>query len=306
MTKVVAVGSINVDLCCYLDRWPEVHETVHAADFKQFLGGKGANQAAAAARLGADVTFIGAVGEAAYSDFAKDTLAAENMSLKLVEFPDEPTGMAFIDIAPNSDNMIRLVGGANAALSPSDIEAREEAFKKASVLLLQNEVPLSVSTTAAQLARKHGALVVMDPAPSPPEPWSAHVIGAFDIFTPNAVEAALYCGFVPETPETGREAAANITELFGCSAIVTMGGGGVAWFHEGADGWMGVPEVEPLDTVGAGDCFNGALATALVEDKNWSEALTFAVHAASISTTRRGAMNALPRRAEVQNQFDST
>lgn len=305
MRKIVVVGSVNVDLCCYLDRWPEVNETVHSADFKQFLGGKGANQAAAAARLGADVTFIGAVGELAYADFAKGTLAAENMSRDLVAFSDQPTGMAFIDIGPNSDNLIRLVRGANAALSPADIERRAHVFDGASLLLLQNEVPISVSAAAARLAKKHGATVVMDPAPSPTERWPDEIVSTFDVITPNAVEASLYCGFVPETAEAGRDAASKIAGLLGCSAIVTMGGNGVAWSHNGATDWTGIPEVDPLDTVGAGDCFNGAFATALAESKDWPDAIRFAVNAASISTTRRGAMSSLPMRAEVHSHLET-
>lgn len=304
MNMIVVVGSINIDLCCYLDRWPEVHETVQTADFKQFLGGKGANQAAAA-RLGADVTFIGAIGQAAYAGFAKDTLATENMALNLVEVPDTPTGMAFIDIAPNSDNMIRLVGGANASLTPDDIRARQDAFRGASVLLLQNEVPLSVSTTAAEIARKHGATVIMDPAPSPSTAWSQQVIRAFDIFTPNAVEASLYCGFIPETPSEGREAAAKIARNLGCSVIVTMGGKGAAWSHGASASWIDVPKIHPLDTVGAGDCFNGAFATALIEGCDWKDAMQFAINAASISTMRRGALTALPSREEVHKRLES-
>lgn len=305
MTKVIVVGSINVDLCCYLDRWPRAHETVFAQEFRQYLGGKGANQAVAAARLGADVTFIGAIGHAAYARFAQERLAAENMALNLVEFPQAPTGMAFIDIAPNSDNMIRLVGGANTELTPEDILARHMSFRGASVCLLQNEVPIAVSCAAAKLARQNGAMVVMDPAPSPPEPWDRDILNAMDVFTPNAVEAALYCGFVPDTPETGRSAALRIADQLGCSAVVTMGGNGVAWTHAGASGWLDVPHVIPVDTVGAGDCFNGAFATALVDGSDWPAAIQFALNAASVSTTRRGAMSAFPSRAEVNKPFET-
>ncbi|MEO0945411.1 MAG: ribokinase [Pseudomonadota bacterium] len=299
MSKVVVVGSINVDLCCYLDRWPKVHETVKSRAFKQFLGGKGANQAVAAARLGGDVTFIGAIGRAAYADFAETALKAEDLSLDLVEFADEPTGMAFIDIGPKSENIIRLVGGANAALGAADIEAREAAFEGASVLLLQNEVSEAVCSAAARLARKHGAMVVMDPAPSPPQPWHREITDGFDLFKPNAVEASLYCGFVPQSQEEGARAATAIAERLGCAALVTMGGDGVAWFRDGQTGWMDAPDVTPVDTVGAGDCFSGALAVALVEGMPWDDAVAFAAQAASLSTTREGAMASLPRRAEL-------
>ena len=299
MSKVLVVGSINVDLCCYLDRWPEVHETVKSKAFKQFLGGKGANQAVAAARLGADVTFVGAIGRAAYADFAMATLQAEQLSLELVEFENEPTGMAFIDIGPMSENIIRLVGGANAALRAADIQAREAAFENASVLLLQNEVPEAVCIAAAGLAQKHDVQVIMDPAPSPAEPWPKVVTDGFDLMTPNAVEASLYCGFVPNTRNDGVRAAAEIAALLDCDALVTMGGDGVAWCYNGQTGWMDAPEVTPVDTVGAGDCFNGALAVALVEGKPWEDAVTFAAQAASLSTTRQGAMAALPMRSEI-------
>ncbi|MEM9247825.1 MAG: ribokinase [Pseudomonadota bacterium] len=299
MSKVVVVGSINVDLCCYLDRWPEVHETVHTAGFKQFLGGKGANQAVAAARLGADVTFVGAVGRAAYADFVEETLAAEALALNLVDFHDAPTGMAFIDIGPRSENIIRLVGGANAALSPADISDRAEVFQPGGLLLLQNEIPLEVSLEAAEHARAQGMTVVMDPAPSPAQPWPVETARAFDVLTPNAVEASLYCGFVPSGAEEGRNAAQRITERFGCDAIVTMGADGVAWSAQGDTGWISVPEVATVDTVGAGDCFNGAFATAVAEGKAWREAMAFAVEAASLSTTRQGAMAALPRREDL-------
>lgn len=296
---MIVVGSINVDMTCQLDKWPRVHETVYTTGFNQFLGGKGVNQAASAARLGASVTFIGALGLQTHSEFVLEVLDQELMDLELVEFPDEPTGMAFIDIGPSSENIIRLVSGANGLLNATDINDRKDVFSPGGVLLLQNEVPLEVSLAAAKIARSNGMLVLMDPVPSPPSPWPREVIEMFYILTPNAVEAEFYCGVAPATPDEGQQAAKEISLQLGCDIIVTMGADGVARWKEGSGGWSPAPPTEPVDTVAAGDCFNGALAKCIAAGADWSYAIKFAVRAASFSTTRSGALASLPSADEI-------
>lgn len=299
MSRIIVVGSVNIDFCCNLSRWPEVGETVFTSGFSQTLGGKGSNQAVAAARLGGEVCMIGAIGAASQTEFVARRLVEPGLDAQLSAIEGQPTGMAFIDIGPGGENIIRLVPGANAAITPAHVEARRDLFDGAAVLLLQNEIPLETSLAAARLARAAGAVVVMDPAPSPAEAWPGEVVSAFDLLTPNAHEAALYVGAAPETPAEGRAAAEAIAAEHGCDAIVTMASTGVAWRRSGESGWRDAKKVQSVDSVAAGDCFNGALAVALAEGRDWESAVAFAASAAAVATTRPGASASLPRRDEV-------
>ncbi|MEM7616560.1 MAG: ribokinase, partial [Pseudomonadota bacterium] len=298
MSEIVVVGSVNVDLTSYLTRWPAVGETVTAASTQIGLGGKGANQAVAAARLGHRVSLVAAVGQDSFGQDATARLRAAGVDLVLGD-AGENTGMAFIDVGPEGGNIIRLSEGANATLTPGFIEGHADLIAGAKVLLLQNEVPVEASLCAAGIARAHGTWVVMDPAPAPVPFWDAEVLAGFDVITPNAHEVHLILGAQPQTLEDARAAAADLVARGPRGAVVTMGGLGVAWQIGAASGQAAAPQVSVVDTVAAGDCFNGALGAALAEGRGAAEAIAFAVHAGALATTRRGAAEAAPSRAEV-------
>ena len=167
MTSVTVVGSINIDLTSYLDRWPKIGETISVRETVTSLGGKGANQAVAAARLGASVNFIGAVGRDGFGAEAAAALRPEGVAILLEEMTNTATGLAFIDVDPDGQNIIRLSAGANGRLSPENVSKYADILRKSRVLLLQNEIGLETSLAAARIAREAGALVIMDPAPAP-------------------------------------------------------------------------------------------------------------------------------------------
>lgn len=299
MTDIVVVGSINVDLTSYLARWPGVGETIAAQDTRIGLGGKGANQAVAAARLGSSVTLIAVTGADGFGRDMMRILKDEGISLMQDAHPTATTGMAFIDVGPDGGNVIRLAEGANGTLSAADIERHADVIAQAKILLLQNEVPVAASLAAARLARQHGVSVIMDPAPTPSPFWPRTVLEAFDIVTPNAHETHEILGYLPKTLTQAETAAHSLRGYGPRGAIVTMGGVGVGWSVGTYRGHMTAPNVPTIDTVGAGDCFNGALAASLSVGMTIDEAIERAVHAAALATTRQGAADATPRRDEL-------
>lgn len=301
MTSVTVVGSINIDLTSYLDRWPAVGETIAVRETVSSLGGKGANQAVAAARLGARAAFIGAVGTDGFAQQAAGELRREGVGAVLTEAAEAATGLAFIDVGPDGGNMIRLAGGANLKLTPADIRAQEDVLAASRVVLLQNEIGLETSLEAARLARAAGALVIMDPAPSPVPAWRHEVLSAFDILTPNAHEAGGLVGWEPKTLDEGLEAAKVLKGFCRLGAIVTLGEKGAAWALGDDFGALPAPRVKAIDTVAAGDCFNGALATRLGPGDSPKDAIAFAMRAAALATTRRGAAASLPFLNELED-----
>jgi ribokinase len=304
--EVVVVGSVNRDLTCYLHRWPAVGETVAAYDTRFGTGGKGANQAATAARMGSATLFIGAIGDDAFGRAAEASLSDIGVSLALRRVEDMTTGLAFIDLGPNSGNIIRIAGGANAGLDADCIAVNSAVIRAAKVLLLQNETAVTTALIAALHAREGGAVVIMDPAPAPQPMWSDDVFGHFDIVTPNATEAGIITGVTPTNLTEALSAAHILAKLTRLGAIVTMGEKGVAWVLEDSEGTMTCPIVTAIDTVAAGDCFNGAFAAALAQNMLYPDAIAFAVHAAALATAKKGAIDSLPLRDDVMQSLSQT
>ncbi len=300
LKPVTVVGSINIDLFSYLDRWPKVGETVTVRETAHTLGGKGANQAVAATRLGADTTLIGAIGQDGFGQEAADNLVAFSVKTDLIKKPECATGMAFIDVGPDGDNMIRLSRGANGQISAEDLTPYADQLSNSSVLLLQNEISIETSLKAAELARKGDGLVIMDPAPAPYPAWPKETLKSFDILTPNASEAGALLGAIPATLEEALKGARDLCNNGLRGAIITLVPMGAAWFFDGEGGMLRAPEVEAIDTVAAGDCFNGALATALAKGDTMADAIEFAIRAAALATTRKGASHSLPSLAELE------
>ncbi|RPE63325.1 ribokinase [Pacificibacter maritimus] len=293
MSKVVVVGSINIDFTVRLPHWPAIGETIFGSDAATSVGGKGANQAVAVARLGGNVHFVAAVGEDSFADMATTACHQNNVSAAFLE-ADGPTGLAFIDIGPNGDNIIRLSPGANAKLTDEFIDRRSSVFTDAKVVLLQNEISLCASIAAAKAGRAAGATVIMDPAPAAVPTWGVEEFKHFDLITPNSTEAGALLGQAPQTLAEGQRAAMALKDRLGVDAIVTMGEKGVAWCIKGESGQAPCPRVDAIDTVAAGDCFNGALATAISQGKPQFDAIKFALKAAALATTRHGAIDSLP------------
>lgn len=299
MPKIVVVGSINIDLTVRLDRWPTIGETVFGTGSSTAVGGKGANQAVAASRLGAEAVFVGAIGGDAFGEMARQTLVKNDVRVELIEV-DQDTGLAFIDVGPGGDNIIRLSPGANGALQPAHIDDMGVLFEGAKVVLLQNEIGIDASRAAAKLGRDAGALIVMDPAPAPVPMWTKEVFSDFDLVTPNSSEAGVILGKEPRTLGEGEEAAGALSRTVGTDVVVTMGELGTAWHFAGSSGHAECKKVDAIDTVAAGDCFNGALATAIADGATMGNAIDFASLAAGLATTRLGAIVSLPYLKEIE------
>ncbi|MBE3563973.1 MAG: ribokinase [Hydrogenibacillus schlegelii] len=319
---IVVIGSLNLDLIAEVDRLPDQGETVLGKKAHMLPGGKGANQAVAARRLGAEVSFIGAVGRDAFGARLLEALRTEGIGTEGVKVvPDEGSGLAFITLAER-DNRIIVVPGANARLTPDDVDRQAALIRAADVVLVQLEIPLEAVEKAVELARRYGVRVILNPAPARPLP--AALLRAVDVLTPNRLELRVVNDLPPavEAPAKGEPAAveapeeeesaaleAGVRALLArgvSSVVVTLGAEGAAYAIRDAHGDLGrlhrVPAVRvPVrDTTGAGDAFNGALAVALAEGRPLGEAVRMANRAAAIKVTRFGAQAGMPTRAELE------
>jgi ribokinase len=303
---IAVCGSINIDVTAYCRTLPRPGETVHGHRYLTGLGGKGANQAAAAARLGHPTTFIGRVGRDRFAEEALARLGEFAVDLgHVTRDPENLTGIAVINVADGGENAITVVGGANMAVDQTDIDAAADAFARARVLLLQLEIPVAASLAAAARAKAHGATVVLDPAPAAAD-LPAELFRLVDILTPNESETATLTGIEPEDEASARRAAEALHARGIGIVIVKMGARGA--FLSGGRGTRLVPAfaVETVDTVAAGDCFNGGLAYALAAGQPLPDAVRFAGAVGALSTTRLGAASAAPFLPEVERLLAAT
>lgn len=297
--SIAVFGSINMDVTAYMHRLPKPGETLQGKEYKLGLGGKGANQAVAARKLGSDVAFICRIGADDFGKGAERELASYGVDLSLVRKDSQgATGIAIIKVGENGENFITVVGGSNLAMDESDVARGRAALEGAKVLLLQLEVPLAASLAAARIVRAHGGTVILDPAPA--KDLSADVLQAVDIITPNESEAGLLLGWQPATPEEGLKAAQELRARGVKTAVVKLGGKGLAVAGQGLDAIIPAFRVTPIDTVAAGDSFNGGLAHALEQGLPLERALRYAAACGALSTTRKGASAAAPTKAEVE------
>ncbi|MEX0810066.1 MAG: ribokinase [Dongiaceae bacterium] len=299
--SIVVVGSINVDVTGYLDRLPRPGETLHGERYTIGLGGKGANQAAAAARLGGAVTMIGRVGNDPFGDTALDVLGTFGVDTASVRRDTtNATGIALIGVDRQGENMIVVVGGTNMALDDSDIERTRTQFETAKVLLTQREIPAGITRLAAERARAAGAIAVHDPAPAPAGGLRDEALEAFDIVTPNESETEALVGFRPDNEADAKRAAQALMARGARIAIVKLGARGVYVAGPNVDLFIPPFRVASVDSVAAGDCFNGGLADALARGLKLVEAVRFAAACGALATTRYGAAASAPTRAEVE------
>lgn len=288
--KITVIGSINMDLVTSTTQIPKVGETVLGHSFHTIPGGKGANQAVAAARLGADVTMIGAVGNDSFGKTLVDHLTNQGINTKrIMTVKDTSTGIATI-ILSEGDNSIIVVPGANNHVTPEVIEKHEEAIENSNILLLQLEIPLESVVRAVELAKRHGVLTIVNPAPIQKLP--KELLELVDYVTPNEHEQALLFASVDGTDQE--------LEKLKKKCIVTKGSQGVMIYKNGEKIEISSIQVEAVDTTGAGDSFNGALATALCEGLEIEEACRIANVVGAISVTKLGAQTGMPTKKEVE------
>ncbi len=301
--KVAVVGSANVDLVLRTERMPIKGETLIGDAFDIFTGGKGFNQAAAAARLGADVTLIAKIGDDPFAGILRSAIDSENINTEFVKTDAKAgTGVAAIVVEPDGENSIIVVPGANMRLTPGDIDVAQNSIAEADVLLLQLETPINTSEHAIEIAKANETIVILDPAPARPLP--ANLLSQVDILKPNEVEAGVLSGRAVSTPEDGVAAAKALQSQIasdGLSAVVlTLGQQGVLTYTQTQNTHLPAIAVEAVDTTGAGDAFSGALATALAEDKPLIEAVIFANAAGAAAVTTLGATPSMPKREKIE------
>jgi ribokinase len=297
---VAVLGSINIDITAYLECLPKPGETLHGREYKIGLGGKGANQAVAARKLGSDVRFIARTGADSFGETARRELASYDLDLTAVRVDaGGSTGIAIINVGENGQNFISVIGGVNHAIDSGDVKRGRSIFEISKVLLLQLETPLSASLEAAKAMRRAGGTVILDPAPAP-KFLDRPVLEGVDILTPNESEADAILGWRPSGEDDGIRAAVELRSAGVPAAIVKLGANGVAVASPDGEWFCPAFEVDAIDTVAAGDSFNGGLAHALEEGRPLVEAVRFASACGALSTTRKGASAAAPTKQEVE------
>ncbi len=298
--SLLVFGSINMDLVARTPRLPAPAETITGHAFFTAPGGKGANQAVAAARLGTPTAMIGRVGGDGFGPELCQNLAHLGVDTSAV-FVDAnvSSGVAIIAVDDNAQNNIIVVPAANGRVGQSDLERLAERLPQVKILLLQLEVPLEATIAAAKLAHAQGVTVILDPAPAQ-DTLPVDLFNWVDIMTPNEVEATQLLGFKVATPHDARRAGQALLAKGLKTAIIKMGSLGVYYASLESEGFLEAFQVEALDTVAAGDAFNGGLATALIEGHSLPEAIRWGAATGALSATKAGAQPSMPNRAELE------
>lgn len=289
--NILVVGSSNTDMIAEVPTIPMPGETVLGSNFRTSAGGKGANQAVAAARLGADVTFICGIGKDDLGAKAIDGFRKDGINTEFAFLKDTHSGVALIFVDKKGENSIGVAGGANGLLTPEDIDNADRAFQEADVLLLQMETPPETVIYAARKAKKYGKTVILNPAPMTND-LPDELIRNIDIITPNETELVRVL-----------EQFESTDKLFGLgvkSIVVTLGSKGADIISADKKEHVDAFKVNPVDTVGAGDCFNGALAYSLRQSSDLKAAVIFASAAGALATQKKGAQDAMPTLLEVK------
>lgn len=299
--RIVVVGSINLDLVASTQRIPIAGETVAGVSFRTFPGGKGANQAVAAARLGASVTMLGKVGSDIFGGQLKESLRESNVNTDAIEVVPGSSGVALITTDAKGGNAITVVAGANGHVSPEDLEANTALIRSAGILLTQLEIPLETVECLAAIAIRERIPLVLDPAPA--QPLSPSLLKNVDWLTPNETETCVLMGTGPgELPEESIMDTADALLKGGSRNVILKLGdrGCYVVLEDGTRRRLPAYKVNAVDTTAAGDAFNGALAVALVNGREPIDSASWASVVAAISVTRHGAQPSMPTPIEVQ------
>lgn len=298
MGKIVVVGSSNTDLVIKTDRIPEPGETLLGGHFMMAAGGKGANQAVAARRLGAEVTFVACVGDDLFGKDAVDGYKKEGIDTSHVSVKKGiPSGVASIFVDKSAENVIVVAPGANSELGKEEIDAAEKEISNADFVLMQLETPIETVEYAVYKAYASGTKAVLNPAPAAQLPDS--LLEKLWLITPNRTEAQILTGLPVTNEEEAAEAAAALAAKGVKNVIITLGSKGAYLFSPDFKGTVPANPVKAVDTTAAGDTFNGALCVALSEGSTLKQACTFAAKASAIAVTRMGAQPSIPYRREI-------
>lgn len=303
LSKIIVIGSANTDMVVKAQKLPLPGETILGGTFFMNAGGKGANQAVAAARLGGSVTLVTKVGNDVFGRQTIEGLKKENINTDYV-FIDEinPSGTALIIVNAEGENCIVVAPGANANLLPADIEKVKE-LATAAVILMQLEIPIETIKSVAKRAKARGQKLILNPAPA--QPLDDELLKGLFLITPNETEASLLTGITVEDELTATKAADIFLKKGVQNVIITLGKQGAYFKNKEQEIKVNAPEVKAMDTTAAGDTFSGALTVAITEKMDlittgWEKAIQFAVKAASISVTRMGAQASVPYRNEIE------
>ncbi|MCX9154197.1 ribokinase [Pseudomonas asgharzadehiana] len=297
--KVVVVGSLNMDLVTRASRLPRAGETLIGRTFSTVSGGKGANQAVASARLGAEVAMIGCVGTDAYGAELRGALLVEGIDCQAVSTVNGSSGVALIVVDDSSQNAIVIVAGSNGELTPASLQAADAVLQAGDVIICQLEVPMATVGYALRRGRELNKVVILNPAPASgplPAEWYASV----DYLIPNESEASALSGVTVDSIDSAKLAATKLIEAGAGKVIITLGGEGALFADGNGFEHLAAPKVKAVDTTAAGDTFVGGFAAALADGKSEAEAIRFGQVAAALSVTRAGAQPSIPTLHDVQ------
>ena len=300
MKNIVVIGSSNTDMVVKTSHLPAGGETVLGGDFFMNAGGKGANQAVAAARYGNRVVFVAKTGDDLFGAQVREAMRQDNINTDYVFVDKEhPSGVALITVNQQAENCIVVAPGANAHLTPEDIDAAADEIRGASVVLMQLETPIATVEYAAQMAADAGVPVILNPAPAPAEPLSEELLKILFLITPNESEASRISGITVKDLASAQLAAKAIYDMGPKNVIVTLGSDGSLVYDGAMFMRVEAMKVDAVDTTAAGDTYNGVLASVIAEGRTLIDAVHEANVAAAISVTRMGAQPAAPTREEI-------
>jgi len=297
--KILVLGSSNIDLILKVPRFHNPGETIMAEDLVTVFGGKGANQAIAAKRLGGKVGFITKLGDDHYGQTYRWYLIKNGLDPKwILKDKELPTGIALIELNPNGENRIIVSPGANGSLSESDFKKLAPFWKEVNVFVTQLEIPLPTVKMGLRVAKDHGALTLLNP--SPPIRLSPNILSMVDFLVPNELEAQSLTGLEMKRREDIPKMARKLLETGSRNVVISLGPKGLFFKNKTEEIWMEAFKVKVVDTTAAGDAFMGALACGLAENKPIRDVLRFANGAGALATTKLGAQPSLPSRKEVE------
>ena len=291
--KILILGNSNVDFVFKIPRFHHPGETILAESQVTFFGGKGANQAMTAKRLGGNVSFITQVGNDLYGKSYRQHLIKNGLNRNLIlEDKKLPTGMAVIELTPEGENRIVVFPGANGSLSVKNLKRLESCWRGVDVFVTQLEIPLPTVGRGLRLAKDQGSLTLLNP--SPPAQLSPHLLSLVDFIVPNEIEAQSLTGIKWKSDQDIRKMAERLLKMGVKNVVITLGPKGLFFKNRREEIWMGALRVKVMDTTAAGDAFLGGLATGLAENKPIREALRYANGAGALATTKLGAQPSLP------------